>query len=654
MKLTRSWLEDYIEIPYSTDEMCHHLTMAGLEVDDVFESENDFIIDIDLTPNRSDCLSVYGIARELNCINKKYKFKTKKNNNNSIIAKSKNTDKKFEVDKKDFCPKYGYMYLENISLSSKTPNYIKQKLDDIGIKTIHPVVDILNYIMIDIGQPMHAYDADKIGDKISVKHSKNNEAFIALDGNEYKLEKNNLVITDPEKIISLAGIIGAEDSSVKSTTRNIIIESAFFVPEGLANKARKLKLQTESSQRYERGVDYNLPEKALAKLQSILYENSICDFSDFSVIEEKSFIPKKKEVVINHEMIKKTIGIDIQDEKISEILLSIGCEYNQKTNSVLNPSYRYDLNIHADYVEEVSRIYGYENIPVTPEKIVVNAKKSYLPYKVINEIKQFLYANSYSECINYSFVNDSHMENLDWKNKEFIDHYKIQNYMSLEQNKLRSNLVSSLINNIEYNNNVNSENSFRLYEISTVFGKKTEQILTSVVCGNKEDENWASKKQKFDKYDMTTIAEEIAKLFGLNKSDLDYVIKDMQYNKKNYITFSLSISDLIEKIKHSEIEMFKNYSKLPYIRRDLSFLIDVSITYESILKTIEKINVHSLKKILLFDLYEGKNIPKQKKSLGMGFVFQDKNKTLTHEDADRYIATILKGLEDKFKIVLRK
>ena len=128
MKLTRSWLEDYIEIPYSTDEMCHHLTMAGLEVDDVFESENDFIIDIDLTPNRSDCLSVYGIARELNCINKKYKFKTKKNNNNSIIAKSKNTDKKFEVDKKDFCPKYGYMYLENISLSSKTPNYIKKNL----------------------------------------------------------------------------------------------------------------------------------------------------------------------------------------------------------------------------------------------------------------------------------------------------------------------------------------------------------------------------------------------------------------------------------------------------------------------------------------------------------------------------------------------
>ena len=246
------------------------------------------------------------------------------------------------------------------------------------------------------------------------------------------------------------------------------------------------------------------------------------------------------------------------------------------------------------------------------------------------------------------------MENLDWKNKEFIEHRKIENYMSLEQNKLRSNLVASLINNIEYNNNVNSEDSFRVYEISTVFCERTEQVLTCVVSGNKEDENWASKKQKFDKYDMTTIAEEVAKLFGLNKTELNYVIKEVSYNKKNYITFSLSVTDLIEKIKKSNVETFSNYSKLPYIRRDLSFLIDVSTTYESVLKTIEKINVHSLKKILLFDLYIGKNIPDRKKSLGMGFIFQDKNRTLTHEDADKYVETILKGLEDKFKIVLRK
>ena len=653
MKLTRSWLENYIEIPYSTEEMCHHLTMAGLEVDEIIELENDFLIDIDLTPNRSDCLSVYGIARELNCINKKYKLKSKKNNN-VFKVKSKNTDKKFIINKTDLCPKYGYMYLENISLSCKTPNHIEKKLDDIGIKTIHPIVDILNFIMIDTGQPMHAYDADKIGDTIFVKHSKNGEVLNALDGNEYKLQENNLIITDSKKIISLAGIIGAENCSVKSSTKSILIECAFFMPEALANKARKLKIQTESSQRYERGVDYNLTEIALKKLQTILHENSICDFSDFNILEEKDYIPKQNKVEINNEMIRKTIGLNLDDEEISEILLSIGCEFDKKSNTVLNPSYRYDLNIHADYIEEVSRIYGYDNIPAESEKISVDVNKSYTPFKVINEIKQFLYANSYSECINYSFVNDSSMENLDWKNQEFTDHCKIENYMSIEQNKLRSNLVSSLINNIEYNYNANLENSYRVYEISTLFGKKIEQVLTCVVYGNKEDENWAAKKQKFDKYDMTTICEEIAKLFGLKKSDLDYVIRDLFFNKKSYITFSLSISDLIEKIKQSKAEEFVEYSRLPYIRRDLSFLIDESIAYENILKVIEKIHVHSLKKILLFDLYEGKNVPDHKKSLGMGFIFQDKDKTLTHEDADRKIEVILKSLEEKFKVILRK
>ena len=284
----------------------------------------------------------------------------------------------------------------------------------------------------------------------------------------------------------------------------------------------------------------------------------------------------------------------------------------------------------------------------------MTTNKTYLPFKIIKQIKQYLYKNSYSECINYSFVNDEVMENFDWKNEEFNNHNKIGNYMSLEQNKLRSNLASSLINNIKYNINMNSENSYRLFEISSVFGENIEQILTCVVTGNKEDENWAAKKQKFDQYDMTTIAEDIAKLFGLNKNDLMYKINELNENKNIYIVLSLSINELIKKIKSNNTEQFQNFSKLPYIRRDLSFIIDISTSYQSILNLIEKTNVLSLKKILLFDLYEGKNIPSGKKSLGMGFIFQDANKTLTHEEADQYIDIILKDLEEEFQIELRK
>ena len=653
MKVTRSWLENYIEITNTTDELCHDLTMAGLEVDDFSKIEDDYLIDIDLTPNRSDCLSAIGISRELNSINSQYKYKstTESNKHNPTCE---NADLKFNIVENKVCPRYGYMYLENVPSSCNTPEYINKRLRDIGITLIHPVVDILNYIMIDIGQPMHAYDADKINGEITVRQAKDKEIMSALDGNTYKLNSENIVVSDSTQIMSLAGIIGAEEISVSKNTKNILVESAFFTPNAMANKARILKLQTESSHRFERGVDYNLPQEALIKLSQIIGENKICKFSNINFIDHENFLPNSKEVKIDHDNIRKSIGIDISDNEITDILLSAGCKFDKKSNTVKNPSYRYDLSIHSDYVEEVARLYGYDNIPVTAEKINIEPSKKYTPFEVANKIRQYFYNNSYSECINYSFVNNDVLEDLDWKNEEFKNHNKITNYMSLEQNKIRSNLVSSLIKNIEYNNNMNSENSYRFFEISTVFSNKDEQVLSCVVNGDKHEEQWSSKSPKFDKYDMTTIVEDISKLFGLNKSDLTYVIKDVKSNGKKYIYMTLSVSDLMKKITGNPQEQHANFSKLPYIRRDLSFVIDESVEYKSILKIIEETNVHSLKKTLLFDLYIGKNIPDKKKSLGIGFIFQDEEKTLTHEEADSFIEKILSQLKNHFKIELRQ
>ena len=653
MKITKSWLDDHIDASGSTEEICHELTMAGLEVDEISKIDNDDLIDIDLTPNRSDCLSVSGISRELKSINSKYKEQTIKENNVSYHY-CENTKINFVITNKEACPRYGYIFLKNVDSECVLPEVISKRLQNIGIKSIHPIVDLLNYLMIDFGQPMHAYDADKISGDISVRYAKQNESFKALDGIEYQLTSDNIVISDSKKIISLAGIIGSQDSAVTKKTKNIIIESAFFNPKLLANKARKLKLQTESSLRFERGVDFELPIKALKKLIDIIYEIKICEFSNIKIIEDEISLPAFFEVELNFEKIRSQIGINIQDTEIIELLLSIGCKYNKKDNSVINPSYRYDLSIHADYVEEVARLYGYDNIPVSSEKLSIAPNKKYIPFEIINKIKQYLYKNSYSECINYSFVNDDLLENYDWKNNNFEKHKKISNFMSTEQNKLRSNLVSSLIKNIQYNNNVNTENSHRFFEISNVFDEDVNQVLSCVVHGDRYDENWSSKNRKFDKYDMTTIVEDISSIFGLEKSDFDYQIKEIIDNKSKYITLTLSIDCLIRKIDNNLKEKFVHYSKLPFIRRDLSFLIDVNIEYQSILNLIQKINVHSLKKILLFDLYIGKNVPKEKKSLGLAFTFQEDTKTLTHEEADIYVEKIVKSLEDEFKIELRK
>ena len=653
MKITKSWLDDHIDASGSTEEICHELTMAGLEVDEISKIDNDYLIDIDLTPNRSDCLSVSGISRELKSINKKYKEQTIKENNVSYHY-CENTKINFVITNKEVCPRYGYIFLKNVDSECVLPEVISKRLQNIGIKSIHPIVDLLNYLMIDFGQPMHAYDADKISGDINVRYAKQNESFKALDGIVYQLTSENIVISDSKKIISLAGIIGSQDSAVTKKTKNIIIESAFFNPKLLANEARKLKLQTESSHRFERGVDFELPIKALKKLIDIVYEIKICEFSNIKIIEDVISLPAFSEVELNFEKIRSLIGINIQDTEIIELLLSIGCKYNKKGNSVINPSYRYDLSIHADYVEEVARLYGYDNIPVSSEKLSIAPNKKYIPFEIINKIKQYLYKNSYSECINYSFVNDDLLENYDWKNNNFEKHKKISNFMSTEQNKLRSNLVSSLIKNIQYNNNVNTENSHRFFEISNVFDEDVNQILSCVVHGDRYDENWSSKNRKFDKYDMTTVVEDLSSIFGLEKSDFDYQIKEIIDNKSKYIALTLSIDCLISKIENNLKEMFVHYSKLPYIRRDLSFLVDVNVEYQSILNLIQKINVHSLKKILLFDLYIGKNVPKEKKSLGLAFTFQEDTKTLTHEEADIYVEKIVKSLEDEFKIELRK
>ena len=653
MKFTRSWLEEYIDISVSTEDLCHQLTMAGLEVDEIIKIDKDFLIDVDLTPNRSDCLSVYGVARELISINKSFKLKV--NKKIKVIPNCQSYPIKINIEEKTVCPIFSYMSIENLSPSFEAPSYITNRLNQIGIKLVHPIVDILNYIMIDIGQPMHAYDADMINGNISLGFSKTNKSFKALDGNEYKLTPKNFIISDSNNILSLAGIIGAEHSAVSKKTKNIIIESAFFHPDFIANKARDLKLQTESSHRFERGVDFELSKKALSKFSEIIYINKACNFSEIISINNSDYLPKKNKVQIDFKKINEVIGISLKNNDIINILQSVGCVFNKRDNTVINPSYRFDLNIQSDYIEEVARLYGYDNIPSNPENINISLSSKYLPRNVINHIKNFLYNSGFSECINYSFVGENELENANWKNENFDDHYKILNYLSIDQIKLRSNLTGSLIKNIEYNSNVNSENSFRFFEVSNVYGPKIEQILTCLVSGERHDESWAIKSSKFDKYDMISIIEDIAKMFAIEKHKLNYSIKEHSFNKKKYISLSLSITDLVDFLnKNKNEEKFENYSKLPNIRRDLSFLIDNSISYDSLIKKIKEINVHSLKKILLFDLYVGKNIPEDKKSLGIGFIFQEKDKTLTHNEVDVLMDFIIDKLQEKFNIQLRK
>ena len=336
---------------------------------------DDYIIDIALTPNRSDCLSAIGIAREIQA------------NFDSVILMPEIATVKASIDKKftasvtadKECPLFFLRAIENINSSADTPVWIKNRLIRSGIRCIDPVVDITNYVMLELGQPMHGYDLDKLDGEIIVRLAKKDEKITLLDGNEYKLHKDDLLITDKSRPLALAGIMGAKDSGINNNTKNILLEAAFFSPGFLSGKARRLGLHTESSHRFERGVDYELQTKAINRATDLILQ--ICGGKAGPITERaSSFIPEKKDIVLREKQLQKIAGIDFKKSLVENILKRLGFSFKIKDNGwkVTAPSFRLDIVDEIDLVEEVIRIYGYNNLPEAQLLSPLKVKKYFI------------------------------------------------------------------------------------------------------------------------------------------------------------------------------------------------------------------------------------------------------------------------------------
>lgn len=650
MKLTLSWLKEYINVPYKINVVCDHLTMGGVEVDSYEKIDNDYLIDIDLTPNRSDCLSVKGIARELSCLGYKYKLKNKPK-----IKPLKKTSLKnnpyVKISSKKSCPKFSYIILNNININKKTPKNILDRLDAVGIKKTNIVVDVLNYIMIEIGQPMHAYDLDKIDGKLNVRFARSGETINGLDGSKYVLDKSNLVISDNKIIHSLAGILGSAESSISAKTKNILIESAYFDNNILSNKARDLKIQTESSHRFERGVDFTLSEIAIENVIHVLQKNLTFDKSKISVVADKNLLPKSLKVKLDLNKINESLGTSISNKQAQSYLKKIGCNVN-KSNVVSNPSYRFDLNNSADYTEEIARIYGYNNILESKEILPVRIPNKNYRYHTSCKIKQYLSSMGFNECINYSFTSDDQNENEDWEGKKFNQRKEISNPLNESLAKMRSNLLGSLIKNIQYNRNISANNSYKFFEISKIYTANEHEVLTCVVCGDRYDEQWCENKS-IDIYDLLSILDGICVILKTSRDNLRYHIGTKRNEKDNFHYLTIYLDHKIDKNCVLPNFKFSKYSKYPSIRRDISFLINNNIKYQDIIDSIKKNNVQFLEKIILFDMYEGGNIEYGKKSVALGFIFQA-NRTLTSKEVEEYISEVRSTLERNYNAEIRE
>ena len=415
----------------------------GKPLDELIDSDNN-IIDLSLTPNRGDCLSIYGIARELAVINQsnfsEYEKKT-------IEVSAKNVSQ-VKLSAKEACPKYVCRIVENVDLSVKTPLWMSEKLRCSGIQSINIVVDIANFVMLELGQPLHMFDNDLLTGGIEVRFPKGKEKLKLLDETEIEIKDKTLLIADKSGPIAMAGLMGGFDSAVSNQTKNILIESAFFKPEVIIGEARQYGLHTESSHRFERGVDPKIQEAAIERASELVL--SFCGGNAGPIVEEKNDkeIPKNHEVLLRKTQIKRVLGIDFDKKFITQSFSRLGmiCEPSNNDWKIIPPSHRSDIKIEADLIEELARIYGYDSIPASTSNTVSKIKSIKHSRQIVSQVREVLTNRDYQEVITYSFV-DPEIHRL--INNEKV--LTLQNPIASELSEMRTSLLPGLINALQRN-----------------------------------------------------------------------------------------------------------------------------------------------------------------------------------------------------------
>ena len=642
----------------------------GTPISEVFNVENDNILEIGLTPNRSDAMSHYGVARDLKAyydLNSQTSKITLPSINNFESVK---IDEDFEVSVKDIdkCPFYSGLIIKNIKVGPSSKE-LQNKLKSIGLKPINNIVDITNFVMHEIGQPLHAFDLDKIKN-ITVKSVKSNTKFKTLDDNIINLDSDDLMICSDNNPLCLAGIYGGYDSGVSNSTTNLFLESAIFDSVTIRKSSKRHQLFTDASYRYERGVD---PEKVLYALKraSILIKEANQEANISEILIEDNLKVDIKDIYLRYDRIDSITGQKIDKETITQILSSLDFEIKGHSEDGLNiiaPNYRHDVYREIDVIEEILRVYGFNNINVE-SKISMSIPE--IGKNNINKTESLISNNlvgiGFNEIINNSICSPGVNEKF---NNQAV---KLLNPQGTELSNLRSSLIPNALETVKHNINRQNRN-LKIFEIGNTYSITDNNYIENkrlnvTVTGKIFDENWISEFSKSNFYYLKGVAENL--LNNLNVSNIKYEVNNdelfeyklcIHNNKKNIgfigelnstYTKEFSIDDKIHllnldldniKLKSGNVK-YQELSKFPSSRRDLSMILDDNINFEAIKNLAFNVENKILKDVNLFDEYKGKNIEDNKKSLAVSFTFNDSKKTLT----DKLIDKIMLKLSDKYK-----
>ncbi len=632
----------------------------------------DRIFTLKLTPNRADCLGVIGVAREVAAITAAELFLPE---TNSVSSQTEDM-LAVQVIASDACPLYCGRIMHGINLDVLTPLWLTQRLERSGIRSINPVVDITNYVLLETGQPMHAFNLDKIAGTIQVRYALSHESIQLLNGSKVDLNPEMLLIADEHRPLALAGIMGGLDSGVTPGTTDIFLESAFFSPNAISGKSFQLGFSSDSAYRFERGVDFAATRDALERATYLI--QTVCGGQAGPVTEVTHKLPQRAVVDVRISRIKRILGIDVNKQQVSDYFKRLGFEFSVKvdTFNVRSPSYRFDLAIEEDFIEELARIYGYDHIPTLFPRAIMAMLPASETGRSPMEIKQLLVARDYQEVINYAFVD------ADWE-LNFVNNrtpITLKNPIASQMSVMRSTLIGGLISNLQFNLN-RKQTRVRLFEMGCCFVRNDEsdckqvERVAGLNYGDVVPEQWGVSARSVDFYDIKADVEVLCdgRTIHFEKflhpalhpgKSAQICIEDKSIGwlgelhprwqkkyglQKNTILFEISLEAIIPK----SLSVAKEIPKFPPVRRDIAIIVDNDISVHSLLVCLFAEKSAIVLDISLFDIYRGKGMEKTKKSLAFRVLLQDTEKTLTDEEADSAVQNLIEVLKNKFGATLR-
>lgn len=653
-------------------------TELGISLDKYY-GINDIVFELEITPNRPDCLSYIGIARELSAYyNKELKYPDIEIKNE--IEEKTDTLVNVDIEDKTLSKRFVARIVKNVKVD-ESPKWLKDKIESMGMKSINNIVDISNYIMLEMNQPNHLYDLDILGGNadILVKRANDDEVFYTLDEEERILTNNDIVITNKGKTIGIAGVMGGLDSAIKDSTTNILIEVADFNKDMVRKTSRTLGIMSDASYRFERGIDekniINVANRLANTLVEVAGGEILYGIVDKYVDETTPNISN-----INLSRLNKFIGKNVPKERIVEILLSLNILVLDKGEEleVTPPSYRQDLLSEQDYYEEIIRMYGFDNIENILPKLDVNINNVVDTTKYIYKVKEIVSSLGLNEVINYSFIPKDGLEKIKYNIMETID---VINPITEDFTTMRPTLMYNLIKNVRDNYN-RSVSDMKFFEVSRTFIENNEVLkLGIILAGSKNKSLWIDKVEEYDFYDIKGIIENVLSNIGLKRyqvrrstnkayhpgrsadifvgknyiGTLGELHPDVQENMditKIKIIYSELNLDEIKKYVNNNIR-YTSISKYQSVSRDIAVLVDENVLVGDMLSSISNID-KLVEKIELFDIYKGKNIDDNKKSVAINILLRDNNKTLVENDINNVVNKIINKLEKEYKAELRQ